>query len=237
MMRTILLDAPDVSVDDIDRMVRLMQRYYENVTAEQFAADLRKKDGVLVLRDDEKVCGFSTLVLLNFAAGGQPIRVMFSGDTVMDDTRRNSVELPFGVARAALARLRQAPHVPLYWLLTSKGYKTFRSLPVFFRSFHPWPGREPSPLERAVLREAAARLFNGRLDSERWIIRARDGDQRLRPGVADITDRLRRRPDIAYFERMNPGHARGDELVCLAKFDEHNVRPLILRKLEAHDDP
>lgn len=235
-MRTVFLDARDVSANDLRRMVGLMQECYENVTFERFVADLRKKDRVVMLKEGAAVCGFSTVALLNLVASERPVRVMFSGDTVTDEDSRNSVRLPLAVARVAMARLREAPRVPLYWLLTSKGYKTFRSLPLFFRSFYPWPGRELSTLEREILEAAAARLFNGRLDSRRWIRKAEKGDQRLRPGVADITDRLRRKPDIAYFERMNPGHARGDELVCLTRFEERNLREPILGRLKAHGE-
>ena len=125
-MRTFLLNAEDVSTDDLQRMVRLMRQYYENVDVEQFSADLRNKDSVVLMRDGATVCGFSTVVFVDCTAGGQAVRVMFSGDTVTDEARRNSVALPFAIARVALAKLREAPQVPLYWLLTSKGYKTFR---------------------------------------------------------------------------------------------------------------
>jgi hypothetical protein len=236
MTQSVFLDPRQVSTADLQRMVRLMQECYENVTPEQFTADLGKKECVIVVREGGAICGFSTAMVLACTACGGPVRVMFSGDTVMNEACRGSPALPFAVARFALAKLRAAPQIPLYWLLTSKGYKTFRSLSVFFRSFHPWRGRAPSALERQVLREVSARLFNGRLDPESWVLAAREGDQRLRAGVAEISDDLRKRPDVAYFEQMNPGHARGDELVCLARFAESNLRPSILRRLEAYDD-
>jgi hypothetical protein len=236
MTRTVLLDARQVPTADLERMVALMQEYYENVTPERFMADLRKKDHVIVVWQGEQVCGFSTVVVIDCTAGGGSVRVMFSGDTVMNESSRSSVALPLAVARFALDRLRGAPHIPLYWLLTSKGYKTFHSLPVFFHSFHPWPGRAISALEREVLVAAAAQLFPGRLDTQRWILTAGASDQRLRAGMAEITGALRTRPDVAYFEQTNPGYARGDELVCLARFEECNLRRSILRRLETYGD-
>ena len=230
-METEILDAKAVRADDLRTMVSLMEGHYENVTTEAFCADLARKDRVAVFRDRGRIRGFSTLAMLTERIDAIPVRVFFSGDTVMDRSCRNSVALPLAIAREMLRELDRAPDEPLYWLLTSKGYKTFRSLPVFFRDFWPRAGRTLLDFESRLLAAVCARLFGGRLDPDRWILRASDSDQRLRPGVADITDTARSRPDIACFERLNPGHVRGDELVCLALFSRGNLRPDTLRRL------
>lgn len=230
-MKTEILDAKAVGADDLRAMVSLMDGHYENVTGAGFSADLARKDRVAVFRDRGRIRGFSTLVMLTERIDEVPVRVFFSGDTVMDRSCRNSVALPFAVAREMLRELDRAPAEPMYWLLTSKGYKTFRSLRVFFRDFFPRGGRTLSDFEARVLASVCLRLFDGRLDRDRWTLRASESDQRLRRGVADITDAIRVRPDIADFERLNPGHARGDELVCLARFSRENLRPDTLRKL------
>jgi hypothetical protein len=121
--------------------------------------------------------------------------------------------------------------VPLYWLLTSKGYKTYRYLSVFFRDYFPQPNRVIATRERQVLDAFAGHLFNGRLDREFWIVRAASNGQRLRAGVADISDAKLKNPDVAYFDKMNSGHAKGDELVCLARFSDDNLTPFILKRL------
>jgi hypothetical protein len=36
---------------------------------------------------------------------------------------------------------------------------------------------------------------------------------------------------IAFFQLRNPGHRRGDELVCLARFHPDNLKPYIRRQL------
>jgi hypothetical protein len=42
--------------------------------------------------------------------------------------------------------------------------------------------------------------------------------RRVRSGVAPIDPETARRPHVAFFIERNPGHAAGDELVCLAEF-------------------
>lgn len=233
MMRTEILNTQSVPPRDRERMLALMRAHYEHVSPEGFAEDLAKKDCVAVFREQGQISGFSSLVMLRETIARTPVRIFFSGDTVMDRAARNSVALPFAIARVMLGELDREPGAAVYWLLTSKGYKTFRCLPVFFKDFHPWGNRALSGFEHGVLSAVCRRLFNGRLDQRRWILRASNTDQRLRPGVAEITESLRRRADIAMFETLNPGHARGDELVCMARFSRENLHPHILRKLDA----
>ena len=130
-----------------------------------------------------------------------------------------------------LSILTERPDRELYWLLTSKGYKTYRFLPVFFREFYPSCMKEAPAFEEALLHSLGRRKFGNRFDSESWTIRASDGAQYLRSGVADITEARRRDKDTAFFEKANPGHTKGDELVCIARCHEENINPFILRRL------
>jgi hypothetical protein len=36
---------------------------------------------------------------------------------------------------------------------------------------------------------------------------------------------------VEFFQKLNPGHAQGDELVCLARFHPDNLTPYIRRQL------
>jgi hypothetical protein len=130
-----------------------------------------------------------------------------------------------------LSILSEHPDRELYWLLISKGYKTYRFLPVFFREFYPSYMKEAPASEKALLCSLGRRKFGERFDSESWIIRASERAQYLRPGVANITEMRRSDKHIAFFEKSNPGHAKGDELVCIARCHEDNLKPFILRRL------
>lgn len=220
-----------VQPNDRLRMLQLMRSYYENVDADQFRLDLEKKDCVIVLRNHGSICGFSTQVLVRKRVSGREVNVLFSGDTVIEERFRNSLSLPVSWGRMMLGILSEQPTVPLFWLLISKGYKTYRYLPVFFRDYFPRPGRALSVFEHEVLDVFTGDLFNGTLDRDDWILRSTRSSQRLRAGVADITETNRQKPEIAFFEAVNPGHANGDELICLTQFTMENLNPFILRKL------
>ena len=54
------------------------------------------------------------------------------------------------------------------------------------------------------------------------MIRATAGQCSLRAGLADITPERMADRDVRYFQERNPGHARGDELCCLAPLTRAN---------------
>jgi len=221
----------DLSEKHVHEMLRLMQAYYHNVTPAQFVKDLEEKDWVIILWEGGRIWGFSTQMLFNHDVEGHRIQVVFSGDTIIEKNHRGSLALPVAWGRLMLSIMSQHPDRELYWLLISKGYKTYRFLPVFFREFYPSYVKEAPAFEKALLCSLGRQKWGDEFDSESWIIRASEGAQYLRPGVADITEARRRDKDIAFFEKANPGHAMGDELVCIARCHEENIKPFILRRL------
>ena len=221
----------DLSEKHVHEMLHLMQAYYHNVGRAQFVKDLEEKDWVILLWEGGSIRGFSTQMLFDHDIEGHWIQVIFSGDTIIEKGYWRSLALPVAWGRLMLSILTERPDRELYWLLTSKGYKTYRFLPVFFREFYPSCTKEAPAFEKALLYSLGRRKFGNRFDSESWTIRASDGAQYLRPGVADITEARRRDKDIAFFEKANPGHAKGDELVCIARCHEENLNPFILRRL------
>ena len=226
-----IIPVADLTKKHVDEMLRIMNKYYLNVTRDQFVKDLKEKDWVILLCEDGCIQGFSTQMLFHHDIEGHRVHVVFSGDTVIEKSHWCSLSLPLAFGGLMLSILSGNPERKLYWLLTSKGYKTYRFLPVFFREFDPSCMRQTPDFERALLCSLGRQRFGDRFDSESGIIHAPEGAQCLRPGVADITEARRRDKHIAFFEKANPGHVKGDELVCIARFHEDNLKPFILRQL------
>ncbi len=229
-LEAVVTPVSQVTEAQEQEMLHLMQKYYLDVTPEQFVKDLREKDVVIILRESCVVRGFSTWMLFSHYLEGRHVNVIFSGDTIIERSHGHSMALPLAWGRLMFSVLGKHPQ-ELYWLLISKGYKTYRFLPVFFREFYPSCSKETPPFEQALLCSLALRRFGSRFDSSAGVLRALDGDQCLRPGVADITEARHKDKHIAFFEKANPGHAKGDELVCVARCHEDNVNPFILRQL------
>jgi hypothetical protein len=205
-------------------MFALMQRHYDNVARGRFDADLAEKDWVILLRDRDTgvIGGFSTQMLLDAEVQGRPIRALFSGDTIVDRDRWGDSALAHVWGRLALSLIDRHTEIPLYWFLISKGYRTYRFLPVFFHEFYP---RHDclTPLWAADVIDALARhKCPDDYDAPAGVIRAGATKDRLRPGVADLTAERLRDPHVRFFAAHNPGHAAGDELCCIAPLTRAN---------------
>ena len=197
-------------------MLALLQEHFTGVTPETFAADLAEKTWVILLEDESgRVRGFTTLLDYTSAAAGSPVRVVYSGDTIVaPEARRGSA-----LARVWLETVKRwlpAAPTPLYWLLITSGHRTYRYLPVFWREF--WP-RHDAPERPPLLVGLARERFGPRYDGSSGIVRLE-----LPQVLRDLPSGRGRPadPHVAFFRRANPGHARGDELVCLCPLTRAN---------------
>jgi hypothetical protein len=221
----------DLQKDCIARMQELLRQHYEGVAESQFLADLRAKNWAILLFDAGRLCGFSTQVLFEHSLAERCVKVLFSGDTIIEKKHWGSLALPVAWGRLMLSIAESHPGKPLYWLLTSKGYKTYRFLSVFFYQFYPCYKSATPSFEKALLESVAGKRFGNRFDPEAGVLRAGNGAQKLKSGIADLNEARLRDPHVAFFQQRNPRHAEGDELVCLAPFHPGNLKPYIRRQL------
>jgi hypothetical protein len=230
-MEPIVRPVCNLTQEEITRMLRLMREYYLNVNDVEFRNDLFKKDKVILLMDNGELCGFSTWMQFRHICNEQQVNIIYSGDTITDADHRNSMALPVAWGNLMASILDQDSHTPLFWLLTSKGYKTYRFLPVFFKTFFPSYRCVTPDFERSLMISLARQKFGDKFDPETQVVRVAEGSQCLRPGVGDITPTRLRDEHVDFFYKSNPNYGRGDELVCLARCSRDNIRPFILRQL------
>jgi hypothetical protein len=226
-----LVRVAGLSTDERGQMFALMDNYYEGVGLAAFGADLAEKDWVIQLFEPqtERLCGFSTQMLLRAEVAGRPVCALFSGDTIVARDHWGDTTLAHVWGRLALGLIGRLGPGELYWFLISKGYKTYRYLPLFFREFYPHY-QAPTPTKtQAVLDALAHAKYPAAYDPSRGIIPACAGKERLRPGVADIGPERLRDPHVRFFDARNPGHAHGDELCCLAPLTRANFTPAAWR--------
>jgi hypothetical protein len=219
-----LVRVIDVGAGQRDEMYALMQSYYEHVDRPTFDADLEEKEWVIQIFDEEtnRLKGFSTQMLLHVEVAGRPVRALFSGDTIIDRDARGERNL-FQVSGWFVRSLMKAyPEEELYWFLISKGYKTYRFMPLFFHEFYPRYDAATPARFAAVIDALAGSKFPAGYDRAAGIVRAGPCSCRLRPGVAEITPDRLEDPHIRFFVERNPGHARGDELCCIAPLTPTN---------------
>jgi len=213
-----------------EEMWHLFRRFYDGTVRSLFETDLSEKDTLLLLRDsDARIQGFSTIAVGQTELHDQPIRYVFSGDTIVDRAHWGSQALAFAWLRYVGELKRQHAEVPLYWFLIVKGHRTFRYLPAFAREFYPhWNNDTPDAMA-ALMTKLARERFGDAFDPVSGVIRYSQSHGYLAGPVADANPREAEREDVSFFLRRNSGYRRGDELVCLCELSTGNLRPLARR--------
>ncbi|MCH4887810.1 hypothetical protein EZV73_09510 [Acidaminobacter sp. JC074] len=229
------MDIINIKVKDVkqalkDDMFRLMSTYYDNLSKMQFDKDLSNKDHVIIMVEGGLVRGFTTIEHLHLKIEDKEILGVFSGNTIMDLSIPPSLHLQQAFVRY-IEDLKKTSDKALYWFLICKGYKTYRYLNVYCKKYYPSYMAKTPEMEQKIMDAYAKFKYPDNYDLHTGIIKHDDSMDYLKDDVAPITERLLRKPEVAYFAKKNPGHIHGDELVCLASFSDDNLKPGYYRAL------
>jgi len=217
-----LVPRAELSPANKAEMFRLLTQHFDGVTPEQFARDLAEKNLALLLERDDALVGFSTLQAYTTAFEGEPINVIYSGDTIVIPGAWGTTALPRAWVAGVDSLRAKLPAAKCFWLLLTSGFRTYRFLPVFWRVFFPRFGSPmPDGAER-MLNQIGIERFGHQFHPELGIVRFTN-PQRLKNGLEQIPDGRPRDPHISFFLSRNPGHANGDELVCLTELCPENL--------------
>jgi hypothetical protein len=208
-----------ISPAEVLKMYAIFQRYYENADLDTFLRDMSKKTGVFLLhrRSDREIVGFSTVAKMDLVIDGKPIKGVFSGDTIIERDYWGSRALPLAFFLYLVRVVLRHPLTPVFWLLISKGYKTYLLLANNFFRFYPHPDSRYQQYQ-PIIPQYCERLFPGYYDAKRGILDFGHDYQRLKADVAPINDDVRRASQAAaFFEACNPEWHRGTELPCVGR--------------------
>jgi hypothetical protein len=225
-LRATTLAASRLHINVRREAYALFSASYDGTSWFAFQRDLAAKQFVILLRDARTghLKGFSTVEL--FTDG--KATVVFSGDTVIDSAYWGQKTLQRAFATLILRQKLRHPTRPVYWFLISKGYKTYllminrcpKSIPRHDRP-------DDAAMRRSLDRLATAR-FAQKYDPVTSV--ARDlGADRVRAGLAPIDGAVLANPHVRFFLQRNPGHARGDELCCLAEIRVRDAVVTVVR--------
>ena len=197
----------------------LFRAHYDGADQQRFEADLDEKQRVILLRDRATgaLRGFSTVLYRPVRVGGRDAMFVFSGDTVIDRSCWGQKALQ-GAFAALLFRLKlRHPRRPLYWFLLSKGWRTYLLMANYFPRAVPRCDQADAPELKAVLDTLAAQRFGAEYDAAAGVVRYATPHERVREGLAPLDASVLANPHVRFFAERNPGHARGEELACLAE--------------------
>ena len=207
---------------DVYAMEHLYREFYVGAEEADFRRDLAEKDYAILLRGTG-VCGFTTMKLVEVAE----MRVLFSGDTVVETSQRGQWGLAGGFGHMIKFVEGMFPDETAYWFLISKGARTYRFLPTFFRRYV--PGSVADADLSARLARVASALYPREYNPATGVLHFVGKKDRLRGDV------LRMDTESVRFRALNPGWMNGDELCCLAPLATDNLNRLGLRVIEATD--
>lgn len=224
--------------EEREQMFALLQRFFHGVTRPGFDRDLAEKEWAILLKDGPKgeIRGFSTLMSYDSEWARSPVRVLFSGDTIIHPDYWGETVLPRLWARLVFRLAAETPQTKTFWFLISSGYKTYRFLPVYFRKFHPSCDRPTPPAMKGLLDAVALRKFPEEYEPATGIVRL-SASTPLKKGVAEVTPARHRDPHVAFFLGANPEYGTGDELACLTEISPDNLTRAGRRMLGLKEEP
>ena len=225
-LTSLAIPRTELSDTDIQSMFRVFSENFNGSTMEIFERDLSSKNWVILLQDAEtkEIEGFSTLALYETTFNHKPLSVVYSGDTIIRREYWGTPQLPSTWIKTVLEKSVNMVQ-PLYWLLISSGYKTYRFLTVFYKEFYP-RYEVPTPPDMQTLMEHLARQrYGADYHCAEGVVRFANGATPLREGIAEVTEERLHDPHVAFYISHNPGYIYGDELVCITRVHSDNFTP------------
>lgn len=217
------LPRQELTLETIQEMFTVFNENFAQTTLDIFTRDLNNKNWVILIRDDEKnkVQGFSTLGIYETEYQGERITAVYSGDTIIRHAYWGTPELPKKWIHTVLEKTENMPQ-PVYWLLISSGYKTYRFLTVFYKEYYPCYNQPTPPEMQNLINFLASQRYGNDFYPNLGIVRFKNGATPLREGVAKVTDERLKDEHIAFYLEKNPHHHQGDELVCITHIHPDN---------------
>ena len=212
-------------LSDLQRkeMWQLFNKYHAFTDQEVFFKDLEDKTHVILLNDNEGALrGFKAIHKYHFLFQGKMLNIVYSGNAIIHPEFWGSQEFVRTFTQFMSTSMSERPDLPLYWFLICSGFRTYRSLSIFFTEFYPKFDR-PTPSYEKKLMEALA--------TTKFPEEYRDGMVHVKEKKDSLLEELanpknRNNPHIKYFLKKNPNFRKGNELVCLAEFSIENTRGL-----------
>ncbi len=214
-----VIPIKEFSDDDISVMYGIMAQFYDDTDELVFRRDFYNKDHCLVLYNEKsEIVGFTTQKVMSVKVEGKDIYGVFSGDTIIHKDYWGDVEL-FRVWAKFWFEFAQK-YDEFYWFLICKGYKTYRILPLFWETFYPDYRHETPEYEKKIIDAYAGALYPDEYNPESGIIEYHSKKDKLKSGVSDIGEHELKNKDIAFFNKANPAHVKGNDIACLARIDK-----------------
>ncbi len=217
--------SENFSEKDLRQMYAIFEKYYENVNFENFARDFSNKSGAFLVLHPKSgdIVGFSTIKELSLEIDGKMTHAFFSGDTVVEKEFWGTRILPYLMFKYVISFRMRKLGDPIYWLLISKGFKTYLVMANNWYSYYPHYKGKHQGLKKVI--DAYSEAYYGDYYiKDKGLLDFGDDYAPLKGDIAPITDEMRQKsPKIKFFEQVNPEWERGTELVCVGAIPTKDI--------------
>lgn len=234
-MKGKVLLREELKSNEINQMFEVMKNHYENINYEKFIRDLSKKRWVILLEENGRVAGFSTAALIEIETEGKKIKGVFSGDTIIDQQYKWEMEFQKRWVKFVTGLMEEHKE-GLYWFLLSKGEKTYRFLPLYFKKFYPNCETDTPAEIKEIMDWYAMYIYGENYDSNRGVVINRGENDYLNSKMAEVNGEKMKNKHIRFFLEANSGYLKGDELVCIAELSFDNFKDSVKRMLRDNDE-
>jgi len=218
-----------VSKEEKDWMFELLNHHYANVFRSAFELDLLEKNWAILLFDAQggELIGFSTQMVFPFLFHDKRNLILYSGDTIIHPDFWGTTTLMRAFVDLFLKIKSDNPGLELYWLLISKGLRTYKYLPILFNRYFPnEKSKTPSHVQE-FMDALGVYKFKTLYNPSTGVVKALPNGQFLKEIY---------HPEIQsnktyekFFYHKNPGYMHGDELLCIAELSLDTISPYIKR--------
>src|SRR5262249_51793983 len=115
-----------------------------------------------------------------------------------------------------------------YYILISKGWRTYKIMPFFFKEYSPCHDRPISPDDKAVMDAFGKKKYPSHYNPATGVVTF--SPQKLIPESIDAIP-TKMDDHTQFFLHSNPGYLDGHELVCVGRVDPDNFTPALQRLL------
>jgi len=220
-MKTEIIRTEYVSEAEKEKLFALFRQFYANTDYRRFLADFEDKQWLIRMSEGARLAGFSTQQSLELSISGNTIRFLFSGDTIVHPDYWNKSHLA-GAFGHLFQRIATNANTPLYWFLISKGFRTYRFLPVFFNRFHPVHAGKHTDL-KPLLDTIATFKFGTEYNPSTELITFAQPKDHLNGQLAETPASRNINPHVKFFIKRNPHYCTGTELACIAPLSASNL--------------
>ncbi|MFP4557288.1 MAG: hypothetical protein ACLFNU_10485 [Bacteroidales bacterium] len=216
---------------DRQRLLELYQQYFDNVKPQIFFKDLKEKDWIILIQNHAgKTLGFSTIKLIWLPVNGCEQLFLYSGDTIVKEEARGYSALSCAFVKFMFYLINKYSKTLKYWFLITKGYRTYRFLPLYFKEFFPAYYNTNIPKHyKNTLNTIGFYKFGNCYNPDNHIIKLKNDKDYLKLPMANVPESKMNDLHVKYFLEKNPGYYLGDELACIAEICESNFKPAVYK--------